>query len=98
MNFQTERSEISLHEVKAYLALKSPGTSWLTAREIAKHAGIAERTARAHALKFVRLGLADQAELHPGHRYRLSDKAGKRNTAYVQRLEAACEIFGVQAS
>lgn len=88
-----ERNEVSIHEVKAYLALKAGG--WMSSKELAKVAGIAERTARAHLLKLVRLGIADQMELFPAHRYRLSDKAGKRNVSYTQRLEAACEVFGL---
>jgi DNA-binding IclR family transcriptional regulator len=89
-----ERSEVSVHEVRAYLALKG-AAGWLTSLALAGAADIAPRTARAHVLKLVRLGLVDQAELFPGHRYRLSEMAGKRNAAYVQRLEQAAEVFGL---
>lgn len=89
-----ETSEISLHDVKVYLVLKS-ADRWLTNREIAKAAGVADRTARAKTIRMVRLGILDQAELYPGHRYQLSKKADKRNGGYVQRLEQAIKIFGL---
>ncbi len=85
-----ERNEVSLHEVKVYLTL---GCGWVTAKEVAAKATVAERTARAHLLKLVRLGIAEQAEVFPAHRYRMAEKAGKRNGGYVQRLEQAREIF-----
>lgn len=87
-----ETSEISIHQSRIYEFVKSAGR-WVTSREIASGADVAERTARAHALKFVRLGVFDQAEVFPAHRYRLSELAGKRNISVVRRLEAAREIF-----
>ncbi len=94
MKANAEKNEVSLHEVKAYLALKASG-SWMTSKEIAAATGIAERTARAHALKLVNLGIFDQAEVFPAHRYRLAQTASQRNRGYVQRLEQACEVFGM---
>jgi hypothetical protein len=88
-----ERNEISIHETRAFRDfLKSKGR-WITSKELAKEANIAERTARAFCLKFAKLGLVDLAEVFPAHKYRLSDKASKRNAAYFGRLEKACEIF-----
>lgn len=46
-------------------------------------------------MKLVDLGLLDQAEVFPAHRYRLSSKADKRNKSYLQRLERAAEVFGI---
>lgn len=66
---------------------------WATARELATAAGIADRTGRAYALKFVKLGLFDLAEVSPAHRYRWSTMAAKRNRAYMQRLTRAAEVF-----
>jgi DNA-binding IclR family transcriptional regulator len=90
-----ERNEVSLHEARIFLALERAGGGWLTNREIAEAAGVAGRTARAHSLRLVRLGILDLAEVFPAHRYRLSEKAAKRNTAYFQRLRQACEVFGI---
>ncbi len=89
-----ERNEISAHEVRVYHALRT-ATAWLSSADVARLAAVAGRTARAHCLKLVNLGLADQAEVFPSHRYRISDKAGKRNVAYLQRLERAGEALGI---
>ena len=87
-----ETNEISAHEVRVFLFLKDSGR-WVTAKETAKNASVAPRTARFHLLKLSRLGLLDSAEVYPGHRYRLSDKAPKRNPAYFARIIKAAEIF-----
>lgn len=90
-----ERSEVSVHEARAYAAFARQGGRWITSKDLAREAGIAERTARAFCLKFTSLGLVDLAEVFPAHRYRLSDKAARRNAAYVRRLETAQEVFGL---
>lgn len=93
-----ERNEVSLHEVKVYLVFTADTHHWLTSREVAERAGVAYRTARAHCYKLVGAGLLDQAEVFPGHRYRLSERAKSRNLAYKQRLDHACEVFGLTDS
>lgn len=95
LGMKHEKSEISEHEVRFLVAVKS-GAGWKTANQLAVEAKISERTSRAYALKFVRLGLCDLAEVFPRHRYRFSDKAKRRNTAYLLRLEEAQEVFGIQ--
>jgi DNA-binding IclR family transcriptional regulator len=45
---------------------------WLTSQQVAEGAKVAARTARQHLLRLVQLGLLDQAEVFPAHRYRLS--------------------------
>ena len=93
-----ERNEVSVQEVKAFLAL-SRAPAWLTNAELAHMVdGVAARTIRAYTLKFVKLGIADQAELFPAHKYRFSQMASKRNRAYVQRLMRAAEIYGLTAT
>lgn len=90
-----ERNEVSTHEVKVYLALKNRESKWCTHADIYQDVpDVSPRTIRAHVLKLVRLGLLDQAEVFPAHRYRISDKASKRNKGYVTRLELAADIFG----
>jgi hypothetical protein len=91
-----EQNEISVQECRVYLALKKR-QAWVSNRELAKEAGIADRTARAKTLKFVGLGICDVAEVFPGHRYRFSEKAGVRNNAYVRRLESAIEVLGMNS-
>lgn len=87
-----ETSEISLHQVRIYRFV-AQHKGWITAKEIAGGANVGDRTARSHALRFVRLGIFDQAEVFPAHRYRLSELAGKRNKAFLQRLDEAAEIL-----
>lgn len=89
-----ERNEISVHEARAFVVLRKEH-SWITSKELAERAEIAGRTARSFMLKFVRLGIVDIAEVFPGHRYRLSEKARSRNAAYFQRLEMALDVFGL---
>ncbi len=88
-----ERNEISAQEVRVYSHLKRNGARWTTSKTTAAEAHVAPRTARALLLKFVRLNIVDQAEVFPAHRYRLSEKAARRNLGYVQRLEHACAVF-----
>lgn len=90
-----ERNEVSIHEVRFHQSAKSR-SNWFTAKDIAKNAAIAERTARNFCFKWVQLGLLDVAEVFPSHRYRLSPKANKRNAAYLLRLQRAADVFGVK--
>ena len=90
-----ETNEISIQQARAFRFLQQAKGKWITARELAKGADVAERSARMYAKRFVDLGIADQAELFPGHRYRLSTVATKRNVGYMKRIEAACEVFGI---
>jgi predicted ArsR family transcriptional regulator len=88
------RNEISLHELKVF-DFVSKSNAWVAANEIAESTGVAPRTARAHSLKLTKLGLFDVAEVFPAHRYRLSEKADKRNQGYWLRLEKAREVFAI---
>jgi len=90
-----ETNEVSLHQIKVYLAVKASGNDWITAKDIAERASVAPRTARAHALKLVNLGIFDKAEVFPAHRYRLAEMADKRNKGYALRIEQAMQVFGV---
>ena len=87
-----ETSEISAHQVRVYNFVAEQ-SGWVSARDIAHGAQVSGRTARNHALNFVRLGVFDQAEVFPSHRYRLSLLADKRNKTFVQRLKQANTVF-----
>lgn len=92
----TERNEISRHEVEVFRVLLANGKSWKTNKELAAECqAVAPRTVRAMTFKFVHLGILDQAEVFPGHKYRLSEKAEKRNRGYVDRLRQVADVFGV---
>jgi DNA-binding CsgD family transcriptional regulator len=90
-----EGNEISVHEVRVYEVLRT-AASWLSSKDIALWAKVAPRTARHHALRLVRLGVVDRAEVFPAHRYRLSDFADKRNRGYVDRLHRAAEVLEIE--
>jgi DNA-binding transcriptional ArsR family regulator len=92
-----EKSEVSIHELKVYLALRKDENQWLTNAEIARliEGSISQRTVRAHTAKLVRAGLVDQAEVFPGHRFRWATRTGKQSGGYLQRLEKAREVFGL---
>lgn len=91
-----ENNEISQHEVLIFKVLEANKGKWITNGEIAKSVSpIAERTVRKHTKRLVDLGLLDVAEVFPAHKYRLSEKAMQRNTAYTKRLQNAVEVFGV---
>lgn len=91
---KSERSEISIHEVKVYQLLFGASEEWFTNADISKKLAMKPRTVRLHTLRLVKLGVLDQAEVFPAHRYRWSKNAKKRNLAYFQRLEEAATVFG----
>jgi hypothetical protein len=91
-----EQNEISTHEVEVWRVFRQSPDRWMTNKDAAALVtGVAPRTVRAKTIKLVTLGLLDQAEVFPAHRYRLSAKAKQRNASYVIRLEKAAEVFGV---
>jgi DNA-binding IclR family transcriptional regulator len=90
-----ERNEVSIQEVRTYCFLLKNKDRWVSHREMAEGSDISERTARSYTLKLVKIGILDLAEVFPSHRYRLSEKAAKRNAAYINRLEQACSVFGI---
>lgn len=91
-----EHGEVSVHEALVARALRNSG-AWMTHHDIRAAIttmAVADRTVRHHVLRLVGLGLVDKAEVFPAHRYRWSEMAGKRNLAYLQRLDRAIEVFG----
>lgn len=88
-----EKNEVSIHLLKVFEFVKK-SSGWVTSADIAKGSGVAPRTARSHALLLVQMGIFDQAEVFPAHRYRFSDKAEKRNKSYMIRIQNAKEVFG----
>ncbi|MDH5291901.1 MAG: hypothetical protein OEY41_18040 [Acidimicrobiia bacterium] len=90
-----ERNEISAHEVEVYRVLATNGHRWLSNREIHELAnGVAPRTVRHLTKKLVGLGIVDQAEVFPGHRFRISAHARQRNRGYLDRLHGVASILG----
>lgn len=91
-----ETNEISLHQFKVYDFLRR-SKSWVTMKDAVQATGVARETVGVHLRRFVSMGIADQAEVWPGHRFRLSGMADKRNKSIIERFEAAREIFGEAA-
>jgi DNA-binding IclR family transcriptional regulator len=90
-----ENNEISEHLVRIFKVVRDRN-GWMSARDVAVAANVSGRTARAHCLGLVRLGIFDQAEVFPGHRYRLSTFAEKRNVTYLNRLRHAACALGIE--
>ena len=87
-----ETPEISRHFLSVFTFLRDT-KGWHTSKGIAAKANVSDRTARAHLLRLVNLGIADQAEVFPAHRYRFSANAEKRNKAMMTRLKTAEEVL-----
>ena len=90
-----EKNEVSIHEAKLFIALQKSGRAWVTSKGVAAASGVAKRTARSHLLKLSQMGIAECAEVFPGHRYRMAEKTDKRNGGYLRRLQEACGVFGL---
>ena len=85
--------QISEHEIRVYEEAKA-ADRWLTAKEIAVVAGVADRTARAHAAALVAVGVLNVSKVFGGYRYRIKDRFEKPAAAYLARLEAAKKVLG----
>lgn len=96
MKEQHEGSEVSIHLLRVFQAVRD-ADGWVTSQGVADAANVKPRTARSHLIRLVRLGIVDQAEVFPGHRYRMSSLAEKRNKAFMQRMAKAAEVFGETA-
>lgn len=89
--------EISIHQIKVFLCLKQHNKQWLTVADVAKETAVARRTSSEHLLRFVKLGVVDQAEVFPGHRFRLSRTArSTQQRHYLRRLNVAVGVFGLK--
>lgn len=92
---EAERSGVSLHEAKVYLALKGKPGMWMTNKDVSAASGVAERTARMHTLRLVKLGVIEVAQVFPGNRYRWTDKPQRKPT-YLKKLTDAIAVFGLE--
>lgn len=83
-----ETSEISVHQIAVYDFVKSAGR-WVSMKDIISGTGVKRETVGNHCRRFVKLGIFDQAEVWPGHRFRFAELAEKRNPAIIARVFAA---------
>ena len=89
-----EKAEISLHQWKIYDCLMKEST-WLSNRDIAHQTGVSLRRVSFHTNNLVQLGILDQAEVYPGHRFKISAKADKRNSGYLRLLQQLRHYHGL---
>lgn len=88
------RDQISQHEVAVFEAVRASG-EWLTSIEIAEKAGVAQRTARAHAAAMAKVGLFDVKPLFGGYRYRVAPHPKAEAVEYRSQIETAKAVFGM---
>jgi predicted ArsR family transcriptional regulator len=97
---------ISRHEVQIFRELLN-ATEWLSTSELAEQAGVSPRTARAHVTKLVGQGIAERAEVFPGYRYRIAQRATGNDwgrpgappppvVAYLGQLRNAATALGIR--
>ena len=89
-----ESTQISMHQVRVFRFVRDHG-KWVSSTDIAEGAEVSPRAARHLARTLAGLGIFDQIEVHPGHRYRFSNQADTANEAYMLRLRSAEEAFGM---
>ena len=80
----------SIHEVRVWRALTA---EWRTVLELAAAADVSRRTASLHCGHLTDIGLAERAEVFPGHRFRRA--AIIQNLDYERQLEAAGRAVGL---
>ncbi len=85
---------VSNHELAVFRVLAEAQDRWVTSPEIAERADVAPRTARAHALNLVKLGVVERAEVFPANRYQLSANASEH--PYVRELIEAARVLDVE--
>lgn len=91
-----DKVEISIHEARIYLAVKSNKSKWLTNIEIGKLVpDISGSTIRHTTYCLFKKSLIERQEVFPSFRYRWSDRREQRDHSYELRLESACEAFGL---
>lgn len=88
-----ESAEISIIEAVAFSYISTK--EWLTSKELAKKAGLNRRTTQKYCRKWTDLGLCDLLEVWPGHMFRLSPRADKRNIAYLKRMRFVQQVLGL---
>jgi hypothetical protein len=80
---------VSPHLLAVYDFVRSR-QGWASSGDIATGAGVAPRTARAHARLLSEQGVFDVAQSFPGNRYRLASA----HNDFARQLEAARDVLG----
>lgn len=90
-NTKGESSEISEKELRTFKAISTK--TWVSNKDIALITKLSRRQVNDYMLKFMKIGLIDQAEVWPEHLYRLSRFAAKRAPGYLERLRFTERVF-----
>lgn len=80
--------QISEHEIRAVEALRQSGR-WMTAKEVAVAADIANRTARLHCQRLAELGVLEVMKVFGGFRYRMATRHTDEGARYLAEMDAA---------
>lgn len=79
---------LSRELVRIHAALTNAGADYMTSRQVATVAGVAERTARHHLRELCQLKVAEREEVFGGFRYRLADTPQRAAFASRHQQEA----------
>src|ERR1035437_1153331 len=96
INAFRETAGISLHQMRTFIALRDT-EGWLTCREVARIANVAERTANLHCNYFDKAGIVDKITISPGYRYRFREDAEAINPGLMAHIHAALQAVGTGA-
>lgn len=84
--------QISAHEVRVYEVVRT-SLPWLTAREIAVKADVADRTARDRARALTEAGVFQCSQVFGGYRYRINAMPPDRALRVIDEIELARNVL-----
>ncbi len=82
---------ITQHMLRVYDAVIDQ-SDWITAREVARIAAVANRTARQHCLKLTEAGVFECARVHGGFRYRRNTNPNIGVMASLERARPSLRL------
>jgi predicted transcriptional regulator len=88
---KTQEVSVSEAEIRVWNAI-ARGHVWMTSKEIAVAANVADRTSREFLLRFAEVGVVERAKISSGYRYRLDTRAER---SYFDRLRRGARILGL---
>lgn len=83
---------ISEHEIRIYEAVRENG-GWLTCKQIAAAADVANRTSRGHCQSLADVGLFEVSKVFGGYRYRLAHDLNDRAREYLAQIDVAKRVM-----
>lgn len=93
------RTEISVHRAKVFLALKSTAGRWVTNPEVySLLPDVSPCVIREETLNLFKRGILERIKGHPFYYYRWSTRREGRDHDFEIKMAAACEAFGLAGS